>query len=143
MNEHDENENLQAPAKFAEALRNLQKERVFVPPQVDEKILAEARKQFSEHKRRIVFLPRWTAMAASFALVCGLIYFAQKENQNFVAKDINRDGVVDILDAFALARKIESGEMRNADFNRDGVVDQRDVESVANDVVRLNKGERS
>lgn len=143
MNEHDENENLPAPAKLAEALRAFQKQRVFVPSQIDEKILAQAREHLRKQKR-FVFLPRWAAMAASFILVSGLIYFlSPKQTQKFAAEDINRDGVVDILDAFVLARKVEAGEPRDADFNHDGAVNQQDAEKIASDVVRLNQGGRS
>jgi hypothetical protein len=55
------------------------------------------------------------------------------------AEDINHDGQVDILDAFALARQIEAGSptAANLDLNRDGVVNRRDVELVAARAVRL------
>jgi len=60
-----------------------------------------------------------------------------------VAKvDIDRNGRVDILDAFKLARQLESGgrsEMR-WDINGDGVVDRSDVDTVAFVAVRLDKG---
>jgi hypothetical protein len=144
MNEHDDNENPQAPAKLAEALRAFQKQRVLVPPQVDEKILAAAREHFQQQqKRKIISFPRWTALAASVALVSGLIYFSQTRNQNYAAEDINRDGAVDILDAFVLAKKIELGETRDADFNRDGTVDSQDAAAIASEVVQLEKGDRS
>jgi hypothetical protein len=144
MNEHDENENLQAPAKLAEALRNFQKQRVLVPPPVDEKILAVAREHFQQQQtRKIISFPRWTALAASLALVSGAIYFTQTRNHKYAADDINRDGAVDILDAFVLAKKIEAGESRDADFNRDGTVDAQDVSAIASEVVRLEKGGRS
>ena len=144
MNEHDEMESLQAPAKFAEALRNSQKKRVFVSPQVDEKILAQARQQLLEPRSRFPFLPRWAAMAASLVLIGGLIFaVTQTRTRNFAAEDINRDGVVDILDAFALARKIEAGAKDDADFNRDGAVDQRDAGAIGQWAVRLDKGGRS
>ncbi len=144
MKERDENGNLQVPTKLAEVLRNFQKERVFVPPQVDEKILTAVRDQLREQKRRLVFFPRWAALAASLVLVFGLTYIvAQSRTRSFAAEDINRDGVVDILDAFALARKIEAGEKDDADFNRDGVIDQRDAVAIELLVVRLDKGRRS
>ena len=144
MNEHDENENLQVPAKFVEALRNSRKERVFVSPHVDEKILTRARHHLGVPKNRFVFLPRWAAMAASLVLICGLIYaITQTRTRNFAAEDINHDGVVDILDALALARKIEAGAKDDADFNRDGTVDQRDAGAIGKLVVRLDKGGRS
>ena len=144
MNEHDETENLQAPTKLVEALRNSRKERVFVPPLVDKKILAQARQHLLENKSRFAFLPRWAAMAASLVLICGLIIaVTQTRTRDFAAEDINRDGVADILDAFALARKIEAGATGDVDFNRDGVVDQRDAGAIGQLVVRLDKGGRS
>ena len=143
MNEHEETDDLQAPAKLAEALRGLQKERVLVPPQIDQEILSQAREQLRGSKRPFISLPRWVALAASVVLVCGLIYFWQTRPQAFAAEDINRDGVVDILDALALARKIEAGEMGEMDFNRDGVIDERDAATIAIDAVRLKRGGRS
>lgn len=144
MNEHDENENLEASAKFAEALRNFQKQRVLVPSRVDEEILTAARKHFQQQRpRKIISLPRWTALAASVALICGMIYFARTRNQSYAAEDINRDGAVDILDAFVLAKRIEAAEIAPADFNRDGKTDHGDVEAIASGVVRLEKGGRS
>ena len=57
-------------------------------------------------------------------------------------RDIDRDGRVDILDAFALARRLEGTDAPadNWDMNGDGVVDQGDVDSVAMAAVSL-KGE--
>lgn len=56
--------------------------------------------------------------------------------------DIDRNGRVDILDAFKLARLIESAESTEArwDINGDGMVDRKDVDSVAFDAVRLDRG---
>ncbi len=49
---------------------------------------------------------------------------------------------VDILDAFTLAKHIESKQPTEAmwDFNSDGLIDRRDVDTVALAAVRLNKG---
>ncbi len=56
--------------------------------------------------------------------------------------DIDGNGKVDILDAFALARHIEGKQPadRTWDFNGDGLIDRRDVDTVALAAVRLNKG---
>ena len=56
--------------------------------------------------------------------------------------DVNGDGRIDILDAFALARTIESGETNNPreqrwDINQDGELNQLDVDLVALHVVKL------
>jgi hypothetical protein len=50
---------------------------------------------------------------------------------------------VDVLDAFALARKLRDGAADNPglDCNSDGVVDRRDVDAVAARAVKLKKGQ--
>lgn len=59
-----------------------------------------------------------------------------------LATDIDENGRVDILDAFKLARHIESAEVREAkwDINGDGQVNRDDVDVVAFAAVRLDKG---
>jgi hypothetical protein len=56
--------------------------------------------------------------------------------------DIDRNGTVNILDAFTLARHIEAERPHRAswDVNADGLIDRRDVDTVAFTAVRLNKG---
>lgn len=59
--------------------------------------------------------------------------------------DFDGSGRVDILDAFALARRLESGRGNAADpafdLNGDGRVDRRDVDLAALAAVRLERGE--
>ncbi|MCL4785299.1 MAG: hypothetical protein KJ070_00695 [Verrucomicrobia bacterium] len=52
---------------------------------------------------------------------------------------------MDILDAFLLARHLQSGDKPelNLDLNGDGVVDHRDAETIAAEAVKLEKGGRS
>lgn len=59
-----------------------------------------------------------------------------------LATDIDENGRVDILDAFKLARHIESAETRQAkwDINGDGQVNRDDVDVIAFAAVRLDKG---
>lgn len=56
------------------------------------------------------------------------------------AADFNRDGVVDILDALALARAVEAGTLLTAQFdlNGDGIIDRADADRVAALAVSLN-----
>jgi len=63
----------------------------------------------------------------------------------FAREDINRDGTVDILDAFALARQLKTRTISNPtlDLNRDGIVDERDMQIIAAEAVKLAKGGRS
>ena len=61
------------------------------------------------------------------------------------AQDIDGNGRVNILDALALARNIESNQTtgRPWDFNGDGEINRKDVDTVARSAVRLNKGTSS
>jgi hypothetical protein len=58
--------------------------------------------------------------------------------------DIDQNGHVDILDAFKLARHVESESTGRAemkwDINGDGLVNRNDVDLVASAAVRLDKG---
>lgn len=56
-----------------------------------------------------------------------------------IEADIDRNGQIDILDAFALARRIESGDSRpdGADINHDGQLNQKDVDLIAMNAVTL------
>ena len=59
-------------------------------------------------------------------------------------KDINKDGQVDILDAFTLARRIQTGAIKeNWDINGDGQVNQADVEEISAFAVKLGPEDKS
>jgi hypothetical protein len=63
----------------------------------------------------------------------------------YAREDVNRDGKVDILDAFMLAKKLQGAAFSdpNLDLNDDGVIDHRDVETIAAHAVSLEKKGRS
>jgi len=140
-------ERFEAPEKLVTALRDLSGTRVFVPPNVDEAVLVQARRRLqavARRQSRIVTLAPWMAAAASFVL---LAWLAQTLIRSWTAvppiiahEDIDRNGHVDILDAFTLARQIETGKALNLDINGDGVVDRQDIDAVAAKAVRLEKG---
>jgi len=56
-------------------------------------------------------------------------------------KDIDADGKVDILDAYAMARRLQSndfdGSLSEWDFNSDGQLDEEDIQMVAFEAVML------
>jgi len=54
-----------------------------------------------------------------------------------ISKDIDQNGQVDILDAFAMARFIRDGRSEGWDVNGDGRFDQEDVDLVASEAVML------
>jgi hypothetical protein len=82
-------------------------------------------------------------MAAACLLLAFLTISVVRQNgpSAYAREDVNRDGRVNILDAFQLAREIRSGTElpRALDVNGDGVVDQADAEAVAAEAVSLEK----
>jgi hypothetical protein len=90
----------------------------------------------------------WPAFAAACFAVLGLVYFLAKPvemEKRLAGEDLNHDGRVDILDAFQLARQLQTGQKPAAglDLNGDGVVDWHDVEVLATRAVQLDKGGHS
>src|SRR5213076_554765 len=141
---HPEEASLQAPKELVEAMNLLQRGRIFVPPTVDQSVLRGAR----EHLRRLEgsqsgWKPwlSWAAMAACLALAVwlGERFSNPTRARPFAREDINRDGRVDVLDAFALARRIETGGTLEPrwDINGDGRVDRADVNAIAARAVSL------
>jgi len=95
---------------------------VDVPPFVDARIRAIARPT-----RR-----RWFAAAAALLIGLGATWFAL-ERRPVAPGDVDRSGRVDIVDAYALAVRLRSGQQLEPlyDLNGDGKVDERDVDEIA------------
>jgi dockerin type I repeat protein len=150
MNDRPENHEQEppAPARLVEGLRSLHNQKPLVPPFVDEAILAHvhARLKGQSERARVVWLPRWAMAAAAVIVLCigaGLLLTRRTNPPAIIAReDIDRNGQVNILDAFALARKLQQGggDGTVLDLNGDGVVDQRDIDWVASRAVKLHKG---
>jgi|SRR5687767_1828560 len=114
---------------------------VFVPPAVDDAVLSRSQQRFAEIRRRRAKTQRvWWISAAAAVIVLGLLASSLITVTRYERADIDRSGRVDILDAFALARRIQQGDTAGFDFNNDGVVDRADVDTVAAQAVRLRKG---
>jgi hypothetical protein len=145
------------PDRLRQDLRALFEPPAAVPPQVDRAILGHARRGRAKPRRLIIRL-RWAAgIAAAAAVVAlGVILYQRPPrphhqssitNHPFAA-DVDGNGRVDILDAFRLARSIQThGPAAPADsdpavlrwdLNGDGRVDQGDVDLVAQAAVRLS-----
>jgi hypothetical protein len=148
-------EALKAPPRLIAALKQLPREKVFVPATLDEAILRNARQQLLPARARELpgfrwsrFMP-WLAGAAAAAVLLVLTVLPLKQISEpqvaEVRQDLNGDGVVDILDAFVLARDLDAGRMPapSADINGDGRIDHQDVENLVEMVVRLEKGKQS
>ena len=146
----DENGHLEAPGKLVAGLRALFETDVPVPPEIDRRILATGRERFARPRSRLLVL-RWSTVAA--AAVCLLVAFLVSMQGKrttptppalvgLAAKeDFDRNGQVDILDAFALARRIKASDEYKGewDINRDGLVNQKDVDMIAMAAVSLKR----
>src|SRR5262245_56472747 len=131
---HDE-EALEAPPALVSALKRRSKAPHFVPPAVDDAILHAARRHLSPEKKpgiKWLLFVRW---GFAVAALCFLLIISPKllrrtgstVRPEFVREDVNHDGTVDVLDAFALARDLKSNTHPNPqlDINGDGVVDDK------------------
>lgn len=166
-NEH-RNEEPIAPAPLIAALHRLQKKRVVVPASVDDAILSQARQHLRPSPkaryhggwiklcgciRSLVTISRfhWLKLAplaaAATALIL-LVWLVPKSTFRQTVpdiEDVNHDGQVDILDAFALARQLQQGEQPRPqlDLNGDGVIDEQDVLLIADHAVSLDRRRHS
>ena len=142
---------------LARDLARLGDPRIEVPQSVDDAVLAAARAALSRRRRggrTALRLAAWTAAAAGLALTVwlgGVLTRTPVTREpamsaaNAVRGDLDGSGGVDILDAFTLARRLESGGDGTSprvagDFNGDGLVDRADVDAIAMAAVRLPAG---
>ena len=87
----------------------------------------------------------FTAAVATIVAAGVLVWLTVHPRPALRPEDLNADGQVDMLDAFALARELQQGSTPRPqlDLNGDGVVDDRDVQALANRAVSLEPGGRS
>ena len=142
MAQHTDQHEPAFPTAFESELRGGYRDVPAVPEAIDRAVFAAARARAgqiaaSRARRRMI-----TRIAAVSSIGAASMAAADP-------RDVNGDGVVDILDAFAVARAVEVGsaeerKVRAAaqawDFNQDGVIDRRDADAVAVSVVRLTPG---
>jgi len=146
---------LRIPSKLSADLNALFEPRVGVPPEVDRAVMDRAHKHFAALQtskgRRLRVHWAWRIAAAAaviiFAFSLDLTKQTTPTTDRFLlsktqAADIDRNGRVDILDAFKLAKQIESAGPAETewDINGDGLIDRSDVDVVALAAVRLDKG---
>ena len=138
---------------LARDLARLAEPHIEVPQSVDDAVMSAARTALARRRRGghpAVRWGAWTAAAAALALAVwvGSVLTPQPAAREVasmmapaVAGDLDRSGRVTILDAFALARQIESGQSPSSgDINSDGFVDGADVDAIAMLAVRLPEG---
>jgi hypothetical protein len=151
-NEEREEASFEAPPELVAALKRATEARLFIPPTVDEAVLRAARRRLEGPEGKRVRWVRWapwlaTAVGLVVVLACLPLLLQRagpvsEGRPAMVQEGPHPSGLVDILDAFALARQLKSGVAPNAgwDLNGDGVVDERDVATLAAQAVRLEKG---
>ncbi len=138
---------------LARDLAALGSRNIEVPRDIDDAVMAAARSALSERRRGRIAArrwARWTAAAAGLALVVWIgslrsrqpiVQPAALRLLASVPGDLDRSGRVDILDAFALARQLDSNIAPTlGDFNGDGRIDHADVDAIAMAAVRLTEG---
>ena len=144
------------PEDYRAELKNRYGPIPVVPREIDNAILADARQHLTTHRpsvgrRKGWSSWRWGAMAttvAAAAVMC-VVWLPGDQSQSESAatdastmrdtdvnSDVDQNGRIDILDAFAMARRIRSGE-RIHDINSDGRFDELDVALVAQRAVML------
>ena len=128
--EHDDSE---LPAALIEDLARLDKSLAVMTPAVDRHLAEAARAHFGARPERRRMTPgRWAlvgSLAASLLVAVVLWRTESGVDPSLLANDIDGSGVVDILDAFALARM--AGEDRTP-------AAQERIDSLAMSIVALN-----
>ena len=143
--------------RFAEDLGELFASQEAIPDSVDRAIAEAARRHLRRSPRKLWWI-RWSVPAtAAAAILVGISLWwfpggagprmahemaPQVASETPSQADIDRNGKVDILDAFVLARHIEAKRPveQTWDLNGDGLVDRRDVDAAAQAAVRLGEG---
>lgn len=150
--QHDSEMSLGVSSKFSEDLGKVFGPQGQVPAHIDRAVAEAAHRHFGRPQRRLWWL-RWAVAAttAAAAVIVWTVYVpahrapvprAARVAAEMKRADIDRNGRVDIIDAFRLARHIESASPTKQmwDINGDGLVNRDDVDQVARAAVRLNKG---
>ncbi|MBN2181298.1 MAG: hypothetical protein JW715_05240 [Sedimentisphaerales bacterium] len=148
----DENSGPKISAELKKDLAEMFEPPQSVPMEVDMAILDNAgrklvRRQWRHNIIRRIGIIAATAAVVIFAFSLDLSRMSKKSTEDSYfaetqSADIDRSGRVDILDAFKLAKRLESAEQIDSSFdmNGDGLVNRGDVDFIAKTAVHLNKG---
>ena len=145
------------PDALVAALRGVYARDVHVPRELDSRILNDARAGFARRNRFRSRLLYSGFAAAAAILIVGIVLPqlypgahdmpGQRVTTHMLsvmpsppqAEDVDHSGKVDILDAFVVAKLVETGKQVEAtyDVNGDGKVDQSDVDRIARAAVAV------
>jgi Dockerin type I domain len=138
------------PDALTQRLSSMHDARLSVPPQIDQAVLSRAQERFADTPDTRAL--RWRriaaplAAAAAIALGVWIVWPSATPPTPsppiVIAGDIDHNGSVDILDAFALARRLDAGQPvpANWDMTADGRVDRADVSAITTIAVSLSGG---
>ena len=143
----NENHDWNVNEQFSEDLKALFEPTAPVNAQTDRCVMDEAARRL-RHRSKPKWKRYWPACAAAAAAIAAGILFLNDNRPKDVSapialkNDANRDGAVDILDAYKLAQQIGANAEIDPkwDTNGDGIVDQKDVDRVAMAAVSLKEG---
>jgi len=139
---------VEAPQSLAHDLARVFGSAPSVPASVDDKVMTMARKRFARVRRVRTLVRLGGVAAAAAAMFLAVVIFGMREKdvasratlQPAAREDIDANGSIDILDAFALARSVDAGRGRAEwDVTGDGAVDRGDVDAVARVAVSLSR----
>src|SRR6187455_401639 len=135
MNEDEQNPRLE------NALKAMARDRIFVPPASDGKMVEAIQEHFQKTKgsagpgkgvsevandrvrkhgstrRKQKYWQKWMPLAASIAIAGLMFYFSRPVPDR---ADLNRDGTVNVIDALILAEQVRAGKGR--DINGDKAI---------------------
>ena len=157
------------PPAIIDALRELDGPAVMPDASRDADLLSGARQHLAkatqvDRKRRnlrLFFAGSAGGAVAAAAMIAFVVFITNPVQEPQIAEmdamplaedevaidlpgDVDQDGTVDILDAYALAKAQQRGEADLAyDLNNDGQINQFDIDHLANQAVALNTGEQS
>lgn len=144
---HDNEQEFDLSDRFAKDIKNLYSASVSVPTEVDRAILNKAAQKLKRPRSHIRIL-RWIGPVAAAAAIIIFVSLpklqkariSQMKSVAQISTDIDNNGRVDILDAFKLAKLIQSeiSVDKKWDINGDGLVDEGDVDKVALVAVSLD-----
>lgn len=146
----DRHQGSDAPPGLIHAFRQLRPRSIPVPRSVDDAVLDGARRALNQPARESAAFRWWAvqnwpnwARIPGLAVAGVLVAFLTSliVPSRFAREDVNRDSIVNILDAFQLARELRSGVPLPSrfDFNGDGIVNRGDADAVAAKAVRLER----
>jgi len=138
---------LQELQQLAGEVASLGRRSIEVPKALDRAVLAAARRELARARApQVLRLRRWLGAAAALLVVSGLgLWLAVGSQLSRFARreprDLDRNGRVDIVDAYALALRLQSGAALEPrwDFDGDGVVGDADVDDLARESVSLSR----